>query len=93
MATSIVSPAVEAKSFTIADIALHATKDDCWLAIHGKVYDVSNYTKHPGGEAILEGCGKDATVFFETRPMGSGTAHSEKARSFLPYWYIGELAA
>ncbi|MFH1442868.1 MAG: cytochrome b5-like heme/steroid binding domain-containing protein [Candidatus Micrarchaeota archaeon] len=91
--TSAPSPSSEVKTYTLADISQHSIKGDCWLAIYGKVYDVSEYTKHPGGDAILEGCGKDATELFETRPMGSGMAHSEEAQSMLPNYYIGELAA
>ncbi len=78
--------------FAMSEVGKHAVKGDCWLAIQGKVYDVSDYTKHPGGEAILEGCGKDATTLFETRPMGSGTAHSKKAREYMQNFLIGELA-
>ncbi|MFC1626695.1 cytochrome b5 domain-containing protein [Patescibacteria group bacterium] len=76
------------------EVAEHNMKDDCWFVINGSVYDVTDYiksTKHPGKEAIIEGCGKDATVLFDTRPMGSGTSHSEKARSFLPNYMIGVL--
>ena len=46
---------------------------------------------HPGKEAILEGCGKDATILFNTRPMGSGTPHSNTARSYLNDFQIGDL--
>jgi len=75
------------------ELATHTTPADCWLAIDGKVYDVSGFgdDKHPGGKAIYQGCGKDATVLYNTRPMGSGTSHSDKARSFLPNFYIGDL--
>lgn len=81
--------------YSIADVEKHSTKEDCWLAIEGKVYDVTKFvmsSKHPGGEAILEGCGKDATVLFNTRPMGSGTPHSDKARSGLVNFIIGDLS-
>lgn len=79
--------------YTLADVAAHASApDDCWLVIDGKVYDVSGFgEKHGGGEAIYQGCGQDATTLFETRPMGSKTPHSDKARSFLPNFLIGEL--
>ncbi len=83
-----------AKSYTLAEIALHGTPEDCWLAISGKVYNVSNFdAQHGGGKAVYEGCGKDATTLFETRPMGSKTPHSEKARGFLPNFEIGVLAS
>jgi len=80
---------------SLDEIAKHSTAEDCWFAIEGKVYDVTEYiagAKHPGGEAILEGCGTDATVLFNTRPMGSGTPHSEKARSLRENFIIGDLA-
>jgi cytochrome b involved in lipid metabolism len=83
-----------AKTYTMNEIAKHATAEDCWLLIDGQVYDVTSFIasgKHAGGEAIITGCGIDATKLFNTRPMGSGTPHSDKARSFLPSFYIGDL--
>jgi len=82
------------KTFMLAEIARHASRTDCWFSVEGKVYDVTKFIesgKHSGGEAILEGCGKDATALFNTRPMGSGTPHSSKAREGLANFYIGEL--
>jgi predicted lipoprotein with Yx(FWY)xxD motif len=80
--------------YTLADITLHGTPENCWLAIGGKVYDVTQIItdrKHPGGAPIVQGCGKDATSLFETRPMGSNTPHSEAARTWLTTFYIGDL--
>lgn len=82
-------------TYTLENISEHNNKDSCWFAIDGKVYDVTPFVAsgfHPGKDAILEGCGKDATELFNTRPMGSGTSHSEKARKNLPKYQIGELA-
>jgi cytochrome b involved in lipid metabolism len=82
----------EAKTYTLADVAAHASQEDCWLAIHGKVYDVTHYIKsHPGGTAILQGCGNDATYLFEVRPMGSGLPHSDIARHVMQKYYIGDV--
>ena len=83
------------KSYTLAEIAEHASADDCWFAIEGKVYDVTEFIasgNHGGGDTIIEGCGLDATELFNTRPMGSGTPHSDTARGFLPNFEIGTLA-
>ncbi len=78
--------------YTLEEVAKHSSREDCWIVIHGKVYDVTSFIpEHPGGDAILQGCGKDATELFETRPMGSGTPHSEEARELLERYYIGEL--
>jgi cytochrome b involved in lipid metabolism len=82
-------------TYTLDDVAKHSTPDDCWIVLHGKVYDVSGFgtSDHPGGEAVYEGCGVDATELFETRPMGSGTPHSEKAREFTDNFYVGDLSS
>ncbi len=48
------------------ELALHATAGDAWLAIQGRVYNVTQYVAfHPGGKyQILRGRGKDATELF-----------------------------
>ena len=81
------------KKISMSEIEQHATADSCWMAIQGKVYDVTPFVKsgfHPGKDAILMGCGKDATEMFTNRPNGSGS-HSEKAFSNLPKYEIGLL--
>lgn len=83
------------KAYSMEEIAKHSSKEDCWLAIDNNVYDVTSYVKsgfHPGKEAILMGCGKDATELFNTRPMGSGTSHSDKARAMIGKFKIGIVA-
>jgi len=81
-----------AKEYSIQDVAQHNKQSDCWLVIEGEVYDATKFiASHPGGKAILEGCGADATLLFENRPMGSGTPHSGRARDMLKDYYIGGL--
>jgi cytochrome b involved in lipid metabolism len=42
------------KTFSAAEIAKHTEEEDCWLVIHGKVYDVTKYLdEHPGGPEIM----------------------------------------
>jgi cytochrome b involved in lipid metabolism len=31
------------KTITLADVAKHNTETDCYMAIHGKVYDVTKF--------------------------------------------------
>lgn len=94
-ATQTPTPAVTVApntTYTLAQVAEHATPPDCWLALSGKVYNVTNFiaaNQHPGGAAILAGCGKDATAMFENRP--NGTAHSAQARELVKNFYIGDL--
>jgi cytochrome b involved in lipid metabolism len=78
---------------TLKEVAGHDSEDDCWIAINGKVYDVTEFVgPHPGGAALLEGCGIDGSDLYETRPMGSGTPHPSKARQMLDDYYIGDLS-
>jgi|GEM_PF-983263 cytochrome b involved in lipid metabolism len=89
------------KTFTMEEVRKHGPEswDNgdssplCWMAIHDKVYEIpDNFVEtHPGGHVIYEGCGTDATTFFETRPQGSGTPHSADARAILEKYYIGDL--
>ena len=79
-----------APRYTLSDVAKHASSSDCWMAINGKVYNVTLYiSQHPGGREITEGCGKDASVLFNTQ--GGEGAHSNVARSDLQDLYIGDL--
>jgi cytochrome b involved in lipid metabolism len=72
-------------TYTLADVAKHATPESCWLASAGGVYDVTTFIdKHPGGEKILQGCGKDMTQFFATK-------HAKQSRDQLPAFKIGVL--
>lgn len=51
---------------TLAEVAKHTTKEDCWVVVNGKVLDVTSFLPdHPGGElAILTFAGKDASEEF-----------------------------
>ena len=86
---------INSKKISLLEVEKHNTADSCWLAIEGKVYDFSPYIagkKHPGRGAIIQGCGKDATSLYNTRPMGSKTPHSDRAKRLLSQYYIGDLA-
>ncbi|KAI0200388.1 FMN-dependent dehydrogenase-domain-containing protein [Astrocystis sublimbata] len=49
------------------DVAKHDSKESCWVVIHGKAYDVTEFLpEHPGGmKIILKYAGKDATEEFD----------------------------
>eukprot|EP00929_Paragymnodinium_shiwhaense_P025052 TRINITY_DN15240_c0_g1_i1.p1 TRINITY_DN15240_c0_g1~~TRINITY_DN15240_c0_g1_i1.p1 ORF type:complete len:387 (+),score=106.33 TRINITY_DN15240_c0_g1_i1:82-1242(+) len=70
-----------------AEVQKHSTKEDFWLLIDGKVYDVTPFLDlHPGGgELILEGGGKDSTSLFELT-HGEGLRYSLR---LLNQFFIG----
>lgn len=48
------------------ELNLHNKPDDCWVSVHGQVYDVTEFLQmHPGGQdKLLRFAGKDATKGF-----------------------------
>lgn len=56
------------RSISGAELAEHKTRDSCWLAVHGKVYDVTDFLdNHPGGAGLLlKSSGRDATSAYES---------------------------
>lgn len=51
---------------TSEELCKHQSEQDCWIAIHGLVFNVTPYMDyHPGGrEEMMRGAGKDATELF-----------------------------
>jgi cytochrome b involved in lipid metabolism len=74
-------------TISLAELAQHNKKGDVWVAIHGSVYDITNFMDdHPGGEEVLlEQAGQDATEAFED------IGHSEEARETLRNLLVGRL--
>jgi cytochrome b involved in lipid metabolism len=73
------------KEIMIEELAKHSKKNDCWLALFGKVYDVTQYvSQHPGGSIILRAAGKDATDLFNKN-------HPWVSEMIYKKYYIGIL--
>lgn len=74
---------------THAELATHNSETDCWVAVHGGVFDVSKFLPdHPGGIAALSKFGRagcDVTSHFER------IGHSAAARERLASLRIGTL--
>ena len=88
----------QAKTYTLSEVARHASKDDCWAIISDDVYDLTEFiNRHPGGDEILRACGTDATTLFNSRQtqdgqwVGSGTPHSQAAQEQLAKLKIGTI--
>ncbi|KAL9537246.1 hypothetical protein MBANPS3_011949 [Mucor bainieri] len=81
--------------YSLDDVSKHNTKDDLWMTIHNKVYNITEFVlEHPGGEEVLldeaadgtwHTLGKDATEAFED------IGHSDEARKILEKYLIGTL--
>lgn len=57
------NPRTPLRFYTQAEVRQHNTRDDCWVIVDGKVYNVTTWIKvHPGGELlILDIAGMDIT--------------------------------
>ncbi|OCL11303.1 hypothetical protein AOQ84DRAFT_336124 [Glonium stellatum] len=57
----------QSQKLTGAEIAKHNSRESCWVVIHGRAYDVTEFLpEHPGGpKIILKYAGKDATEEYE----------------------------
>ncbi|KIR58077.1 hypothetical protein I312_105746 [Cryptococcus bacillisporus CA1280] len=73
--------------YTFETLAQHKTREELWMLLHDKVYDVTAFMdEHPGGdEVLLEEAGRDATEAFED------VGHSDEARDMLKKMYLGEF--
>lgn len=80
---------VSLKNYSMSEISQHNVKGNCWLIIHNQVVDVSDFTNHPGGDAYVPYCGKEATVAFETK-YGDGS-HSNRAQNLMETYVIGQF--
>lgn len=77
--------------YSLDVVAEHDTLDDCWMAIEGVVYDLTDYVpRHPAAPSVLEPwCGREATVGMRTK--GDSADHSARAWRMLERYRIGDL--
>ncbi|MBA0699004.1 hypothetical protein Goari_000677, partial [Gossypium aridum] len=95
------------KLYTMQEASQHNTKDDCWIVIDGKVYDVTSYLdEHPGGDdVVLESTGNilannespkwpaanDLLEGKDATDDFEDAGHSKSAKELLQSFCIGEL--
>lgn len=53
-------PYIRPRSIPLRELRAHNTREDAWIAVQGKVFDITSYAEyHPGGiDMILAGAGK-----------------------------------
>ncbi len=80
------APEVDAKVISLDEVNKHNSEEDCWIVIHGKVYDITTFLdEHPGGsDVVLNASGKDATSEYDD------VGHSNTANKMMKEYFIGE---
>ena len=74
------------KEYTMKEVSKHNTRKDAWTVINKGVYDITDWIdKHPGGDIIMKGVGKDATLLFEN------IGHPEYVNKILKKMKVGEI--
>ena len=71
---------------TTAELKKHNNRRSLWIAVHGLVYDITDFLEeHPGGEdVLLEQAGEESTEVFED------IGHSEEARTLMKKYIVGK---
>ena len=77
---------IKNKEYTLEEVAKHNSKSDAWIVINNKVADITKWIpKHPGGDIIMKGVGKDASALFKS------IGHDDYAKKMLKQYQIGIL--
>lgn len=87
------TPATTAREthYTLSEVARHATRNDCWMAIRGQVYDFTRYVpQHPSDPSVfVPWCGKEASLAYQTKTKGR--SHSSYADQLMIPYRVGAL--
>eukprot|EP01059_Diplonema_ambulator_P026436 TRINITY_DN43725_c0_g1_i1.p1 TRINITY_DN43725_c0_g1~~TRINITY_DN43725_c0_g1_i1.p1 ORF type:complete len:189 (+),score=3.64 TRINITY_DN43725_c0_g1_i1:54-569(+) len=72
------------------EVGRHRCTNDCWIILHGKVYDVTTWIPlHPGGGPILlSHAGQDATTHFDSYHSHYSM---DQTAEILTKTYVGDI--
>ena len=75
------------------ELAEHKTLNSAWLSLNGVVYDVTVYINyHPGGQIMLQGCGKECSDLFSKNDYNLDQHHPwVNAKYLLEKYKLGFL--
>ena len=77
---------IEDPKFHLLDVNRHNLPDDAWIIIEDKVYDITDFTTHPGShEILLRNAGTDRTAQFHA------VSHPQPAFEQMKQFYVGDL--
>ena len=82
------TPEESGTGYTLAQVSERNSAAECWVAIDGGVYDLTQWIRsHPGGSgAILNLCGNDGTASFTSQHGGQA-----RPSSTLDGYYLAPL--
>ena len=82
------TPEESHNGYTLAQVSERNSAAECWVAIDGGVYDLTQWIRsHPGGSgAILNLCGKDGSASFTSQHGGQA-----RPSSTLDGYYLAPL--
>jgi cytochrome b involved in lipid metabolism len=73
--------AAATKTYTLEELKKHNTTEDLWIALHGRVYNITPFLEeHPGGDGVLvDNAGNPPTKSFCQFPSRrDGNANSRE---------------
>jgi protoporphyrinogen oxidase/cytochrome b involved in lipid metabolism len=74
------------KEYSMKEVKTHNTRKDAWIVINKGVYNITDWIdKHPGGDIIMKGVGKDTTQLFES------IGHPEYVKKMLKKMKVGYI--
>lgn len=75
-------------SYSLAGVRTHASTSDCWSAVDGQVYNLTDWiSRHPGGAGVIESmCGADGSAAFNSQHAGAA-----RPAQFLAAYKVGTL--
>lgn|SRR3990167_2753147 len=77
---------VRKHKITFSEFVTHNKKDNLWILVHGKVYDVTDFKSHPGSfDKLLQNSAKDASSEFDR------VGHKPGSIKMMEKYYIGEI--
>ena len=70
---------------TMADVAQHNSASDCWTAVDGNAYNVTDWiSQHPGGPGVIEAmCGVDGSGAFNGQHSGQQRPANELSQFLI----------
>jgi cytochrome b involved in lipid metabolism len=93
---SLSSVALAEKVISLEELSKHSSETDCWMAIDGAVYDMSQYIKLHQEECkkmkFVDYCGVDASEVWKKTESGK-SPHKKKSYRSLEKAKVGQLTS